>query len=396
MKRDRSIRLIWWRPVALITAGGLITTGLLLHRLQSLAPRLSPNEQAVSAASASLHPLIASAADAPLLLLHWLAHFGPGRYALLLARLPSVLLALTAAGLFAYILRRWYGPRSMLFGMALFVTSAWFLHVGRFAGLDILYLAGPLALLAMHIALADHDDSTLFAYGWLLVNIVLLFTPGLIWFVLLSAFWQWRTLARVWRGIEPLWQRLSLGALLLAGLTLPAYDIIRTPRLSLTWLGLGALSDGPTPGTLLSQAGRTAGTIMYQGPYRPELWLGRLPILDLFVFAMFLAGVFFYARHWRASRTWLLASYLVLGIILASLNPIAMSVFVPVLYIVAVGGIAYVLHFWLKVFPRNPLARWFGIGLVTLVVALSCTYNLVQYFVAWPHNPEVHVIYHAK
>ena len=75
---------------------------------------------------------------------------------------------------------------------------------------------------------------------------------------------------------------------------------------------------------------------------------------------------------------------------------VTLSVLVPTLYLIVVAGIAYVLHFWLRMFPRNQLARGTGIAVVSLAVALACAYNLQQYFVAWPHNPDTAALYHYK
>jgi hypothetical protein len=81
----------------------------------------------------------------------------------------------------------------------------------------------------------------------------------------------------------------------------------------------------------------------------------------------------------------LLAAFFLFGFVLVGMGgPVGLSVLVPLAFVVAAAGIAYLLHEWLKVFPRNPLARGFGVALVTVAVLVSCVYNLRAYFVAWP------------
>jgi hypothetical protein len=45
------------------------------------------------------------------------------------------------------------------------------------------------------------------------------------------------------------------------------------------------------------------------------------------------------------------------------------------------------LHAWLTVFPRNPVARTTGIALVSIVVVMAVSYHLTSYFVAWRYDP---------
>ncbi len=373
-----------------LVAGTLAAAAVLLYQLVSLAPRLAPGERRALSASSNFVTIVNDPSYAPHKLLLLLVQFWPHGAPLWLVRLPSVLFAFTALAVFVYVLHRWYGRRSMVFGFLILLCSAWFLHVGRYGGFDIDYLLAIVSLLAAHISMDDHKDDTRAWFVWLSANLLLLFVPGLSWFVLISAVWRGRSL---WSALSHLsiLQRLASGLLALMSFGAIAYSIIRHSQLGLTWLGLpnsvGVLRHFSNN---MAQAGLA---IIYRGPHNPEIWLGTLPLLDIFLACMFLAGAFFYARHWRATRTHLLAGYTLLGFLLVSLGIVSYSLILPILYLVAVAGIAYVLHAWLSTFPRNPLARYAGISLVAVVVAASCSYGLAQYFVAWPHNPEVAAIY---
>ena len=127
--------------------------------------------------------------------------------------------------------------------------------------------------------------------------------------------------------------------------------------------------------------------VFWRGPLNSQLWLDRLPLLDVFAAAMLLLGIVFYAKHWLAPRTRLLFGFFLVASVFVALGAaVQMSTLVPILYLVLTGGIGYLLHEWLRVFPLNPLARSIGFGLIGLAIAVSCFYNFRSYFIAWPHN----------
>jgi hypothetical protein len=104
-------------------------------------------------------------------------------------------------------------------------------------------------------------------------------------------------------------------------------------------------------------------------------------------------GLVFYIHHWQAQRTHLLFAYVIFGAILVGFGgPVTMSILLPIVYLIATAGTAYTLHFWLRLFPRNPVARSFGIGLMGCLVMLAAFYNLKLYYQVWPHNPDTQAI----
>jgi hypothetical protein len=66
---------------------------------------------------------------------------------------------------------------------------------------------------------------------------------------------------------------------------------------------------------------------------------------------------------------------------------------IPLLYVFVATGIAYLLKEWLKVFPRNPVARNFGIGLLVIAIVTSVVYNVRAYYVAWPHAATTKAVF---
>lgn len=391
MKKRTARFLLNWRLFGFVIVALAIAAGLFIFRLRSLEPILS-TEEAAGSRSISLTALIHNPLDFVWKLLSVANHHLLFSQTALAARLPSVVLGLVAVGLILYILYHWYGPRSMIFGFFLFTCSAWTLHIVRFGGPEVDALVMILAVLAAHLFIHNHENDGWALYVWVFIQSVTIFTPGLLWFVAVSAGLQWRTLLHAWRALGPLWNRLLCSMVAICCIGIVAYSIIAGSATWQHWAGLSATL--PAWRNIPSAFLTTIEVFIWQGPNLPELWLGRLPLFDIFTFVMLLVGIAFYARHWAASRTRLLGSYLLLGIALASLGPQTnVSFLVPVVYLIAVAGIAFVLHRWLAVFPRNPLARGFGIGFIGCLVGLVCLYNCVQYFVAWPHNPTTKTAY---
>ena len=380
--------------MAFVTAS---MAGLYLYRLGSLAPRLSPTEFETVTLNHQLVYILHNPLDIIYKLLVWGSLHVPKLPGLWQARLPSVLLGLISIGLAAYILHHWYGRRSAVYGFFIFASSAWILHAARFASADIIAVLAILAVLATHINLHDHEKSAAAWFVWLLTMSLLLFTPGMLWLVILAAFWQGRAVLNAWSNLS-IWQRTLSVVAPLSVLGTLAQGFITgywLPSL-LAWLGIPRQLPLVTLTQLPHNVLTTLLSIVWRAPVMPETWLGNVPILNAFLIAAFVAGLIFYVRHWQATRAQMLGSYLILGVGIASLGNVSIGILVPILYLIAVAGIAYALQFWLHVFPRNPLARGFGIGLITILVGMSCYFGLAQYFIAWPHNPDTLRVYQTQ
>jgi hypothetical protein len=392
MKNYRLLQWASWQRLSILFVAVIAILSALLIHLRSLAPNLSPTEKITLTSSSSIQLILHNSLNAPYRLLEWLATKAPSGHLILYSRLPSVFLAVCSLILFIYILRHWYGPRSTFFGFCILLSSAWFLHISRFTGTDIEYFTAVLGLLAIQVGLDSHKDNQLMIYIWLVVNLILLFIPGMIWLFILSIFWQRNIILNRWHFLQATWQRLICLLLASIGLAALAINFIRTPHLIQQWIGL-PVHFAPWL-TILEQFGKSMSALVYQAPYHPELWLGRLPILDAFLSLMLAVGIAFYIQHWQSERPRMILSYFLIGCLLVAIGgSVSLSIILPLVYLVIVAGISYTHYFWLRVFPRNPIARGIGIVIVTLVIGLSCFYNLQQYFVAWPNNPETTQIY---
>jgi hypothetical protein len=216
-----------------------------------------------------------------------------------------------------------------------------------------------------------------------------LYVPGAVWFVLLQLIWQRQLLAEAFGKLRNwFWQLLAVLLPTLALVPL-AYGFFKHLDIAyaLNWLGLP--STVPTYTQVAKNFAASLSFIFFRTPYDPSRWLGTLPLLGAFILVCLVAGCLFYGSHLHAERTRLLLSLTFISfLLLVAGGPVSRSILVPLLYIVAFGGLAYLLHYWIGMFPRNITARWLGIGVVCVAIGLTVTYNLRHYFVAWPHNQD--------
>jgi len=374
-----------WRQIGATGGIILILAALLLWRLGSLTHGLSQPEVAAASFSSSWHHLAANPLFLPLHVVQWLILTVVSHHGATVTRLASTCYGILALLAFAYILRRWYGIKTAFYGTLLFACSAWFLHVSRFAGNDVMYVWGVPTLLALQILWERRSNQLQVQIMSVVGLAMLLYVPGMLWLVALSIGLQFDMVREGWQQIQTSRRRLLLVASLGLFMLPLVWSGIHTPSVLLAWVGLPQHFDQPIH--IVQRLGLSGTYLFYRGPFQPTLWLDRQPVLGIFELVCFLLGLVFYARHFGAPRTRQLFALLVVGIVLFALQgPVTYSVVVPLVYLVVTGGVGYLLHEWLHVFPRNPLARGIGFGLMALVIALACFYNLRSYFVAWPHS----------
>lgn len=369
-----------------------LSVGLLLFRLGTLTSGYSATEHQTLTQYVGWHGTYENPFYLPLDIVRSMVFFSFSDPGQLLSRLPNAFFGGLTILSFGLLVRLWHGTRTALLATLLFGCSAWVLHVSRLASFDVLYLWAMPTLLLTQVWMKKYATNRLVWYGSILIWLLLLYIPGLVWLVLAGAIFQRQALYNGWQQLGNWRQRgLTVGIVLLS-LPLLILQIIYRGGAG-QWLGLP--EHWVTGMALLKQFGAVPVHLFARGPQYPDLWLGRLPIMDIFTLVACVLGLYFYATRWQASRSRTLGVFLLIGGIVVALGgPVPLSLLVTVLYLAAATGIAFLLHEWLKVFPRNPLARSLGIGLVVLAVGLSCVYNVRSYFVAWPHNAETRSAFH--
>ena len=377
--------------VAILIAVSISLLALLFYRLGTLTAGVSPGELAVANTPIGWTGIYNQPFYLPLDIGRSIIFFVFEDAGALLLRSTNAILGLLTVASFAYVINRWHGTRTAIFGTVLFASSAWFLHVSRLASNDVLYLLAIPLLLATGVALSRNNAKPLVYYGSAFLWGLLLYVPGLIWLIALTIFWQRKYIKSGWKHFSKLWQRGLYVFVGLFWLPLLVNHLIRSSNV-LTWIGAPEQFDAPL--VMIKDFLAVFVHLFVRGPQYPELWLGQLPILSIFTLVSCVVGIYFYAKNLKALRTRQIISYFAVGTVLIALNgAVGLSLLVSLMYILAATGVAYLLREWLKVFPNNPLARSLGIAIICVAVGLSAIYGIRSYFVAWPNNTTTEAIF---
>jgi len=375
------------RPISWTVLAAVVLGFLMLYKLGSLTRGLSIGEVHVSTAVVGWHGIYHAPLDLPLKLLRSIIFKLDPTHGQTLTRLPNAIFGAATIIAFGVLIWLWNGRRTALYGSALFATSAWVLHVSRYASFDVLYLWSIVTLLLAHTLLNRYTKYPVVWFCTLLFWSVCLTIPGLVWFILAELVMQRKALGTGWTYFKGWWERLLSVVAFILFMPIMVIDFARHTSQISTWLGFP--SHFASIPTIIKDFGAVFVHLFVRGPLYSNLWLGREPILDAFTLAMSALGIYFYASRWQSTRSKLLETFFVIGAILVALNgPVGLSALIPLLYVAAAMGIAYFIHEWLQVFPLNPLARGIGIGIIAVAIAISCLYNVRSYFVAWAHNPD--------
>lgn len=367
-------------------------SGLLVYKLGSLVGGYSTSEQTARQAASSLQEIWNNPFHAPYdLLVHAVQYLAPDN--LLAGRLASVLLGWLTIVLFCILVYRWHGTRTAIMATLLFGTSSWFLHIARLGTTEVV-LFGFFALVFCGIILREKKTGWP-VFGVLLLSALLLYTPGMVWFLLLGFIWQLPTIDKAFKK-NPL--AVVMGTMFFLAVLAPLiWHFYQHPAAIIDWLCLP--DTWKQPFHLLANVLQVPLAVFLRQPAEnPQLWLGRLPVLSVFGSTMFALGAYVYWRHVRLMRVRILAALGIFGSIIIGLSDglIGLSILVPFIYLVAAAGIGYLTDIWLEVFPRNPLARYLGLAIAALALAFACSYNLRSYFTAWPQATVTRQIFIVK
>ena len=383
-KNIKSAPIYYWRPTIALLLALVFVVGLLFYGLGNLTSGFNGVELSTRASSTSLNNIIANPLYLPskLILLSW-QHFH--HYGFIAMRSPGSLIGLVVVVCFYYVLSRWYTHRIAVLGSLLLATSSWFLHAARLATFDSTFWL-LFVFFACGVWLQQTKNKGRAMLACCITAAVLLYVPGMIWFLIPAVIWQRR---RIGEGLDHLsiWQMFLLSILALALVTPLAWAFRQSPWLYKTWLGLP--DQWPGPAQFALNLLRLPMHIFLRAPADAARWLDHLALLDWFGTVMFIIGAYSLWLKLYLDRTWLIIYIAIAGSILVALNgSVSIAIFLPFIYLIIVGGVALMLQQWFTVFPRNPFARSLGATLLIVAVIASCFYQTQHYFIAWPHTPE--------
>lgn len=377
----------WWQYAftTIVIAGALAL--LLVSQLETLLPGYSNAEINASKYISSYGALVSSPVNLPYNTLAYAINMfidAP----LLSMRITSVIFGVLFLALFYVGTRHWYAPRTAFLTTTLLACSSWFLHTSRLGTPDILL---PFTLMSLAISsywIASAHRHALGYFAALVATGLAVFTPAAIWIVAIGILFRKKDFLLLKRRL-PVKYRLGLYAFALIFIVIPLVVIAgKNPHTIPGLLGLPA--DLPNITQYIKNLIAVPLSIFVWSPTNPLLTLGNLSLLDSFASIVAFLGTYYYVKFRTLIRVKLLGlTALALWLLIALNGPVSISSLLPLIYIVVAAGIGLLLSQWLVVFPRNPLAKSVGIFLVTVVVSLSCIYNLRLYFVAWPNNTDV-------
>lgn len=381
--RDKFAAPNW--PMILLYAGLFaVLGGALFWQLATLLPGYSAGEVAAYNASLSVRALLDNPINAPF----HLAVKAVGyvfQDNLLATRLAAAGAGAVVLGAFAVLVKRWHGRWTAVIGTVLFGLSAWFLHTSRLGTPEVM-LFGVFLLTAAGYWLRRTNHWLALLCCFLLVSIAL-YTPGMIWFVVLGLLWQWKTIDAVFKKHLVI---VGIGAvLLLASLVPLGWAAYHNHALVMPLLGLP--EQWPAPLAMLENIFKVPYHLFVRNEADPVSWLGTAPILDVFSLTMFVLGGYIYLKKIRLLRTPLFLSVFILtGLLMAVGASITFTVVIPFIYLVIATGVSRLVDLWMDVFPRNPIARTVGWVMIALVVILACSFQLTHYFIGWPDAQITH------
>lgn len=382
-----------WRPLLDWLLVVLAVAVLLLYRLLPLVPYPSAAESISKLAASNWHTIEANPLFLPYKLIQFIFIIS-GHDSLVYMRLVSVIFAAGAVALMYYVLRQWHTSRIALMGMFLFVSSSWFLVYARTATPTIMYVS-LIAVLAYGAWARRTKRATVALLLGAIIAASLIYIPGLIWFVLGAAFWQRKQIGNYAKSAA---KSVPFAALLFVVLLVPlVIALAQHPDLIKPLIGLPATISSRLPVEFFRNILHSGDQLLLHGPVDASAGVVGIALLDVFIITMALLGVYAYIFRRKLDRAKMLGAILIIGGVLVCLGgQVNLLVVMPIIYIVAAAGIAFLLQQWLTVFPRNPLARSIGVVLIVMLVAVTSLYHIKRYFIVWPRTVETHQIFKAS
>lgn len=310
---------------------------------------------------------------------------------ILALRLVSFLLFTATCYALFYTLRHWHTKHAAGLATIAFATNSIALSVGRL-GAPYSVTFTWFIFTALLLWRTRSKSTKLLPFISITAIAALLYSPGAPWFFVVICFANIDKFKKFFKNIKIL--TLLPSALITIGLLAPLiYSFTNDTQLIRDWLLLPEnLNLSEIPRQLL----RVPSAFLYRMPDYPLLTIGRLPVFDLASGFLFLIGLKAYAKNFRLERSRIMAGSIVVGLIIGGLGQtmIAVLVLMPFAFSMVAAGIEYLLDEWSSVFPRNPIAKSFGVLMITTVVLFGSYYQLTRFLVVWPQTPETRAIYH--
>lgn len=362
---------------------------LLLYQLGGLTNfKISPLEAETIASASSLKAILDNSLYLPLKLLIYGLSFIPMEPVFL--RLASVLIGFLTAVYFYIILRALHTRRITALGITLFATSSWFLQTTRVVTpvVMVLYSLTALMFLSLWLPHAKHRNWAFVFATTIAASLV--YAPGFLPLLIILVAAKPKHFTAIIKTV-PNWVLGVSAGLFLVMVAPLAYSLVMGSLSLRTYLGIPMLIE---PLEWLKRLAIIPAYLFARGPFEPVFNVARLPLLDMFTTVLAMLGVYAYFFQLRLSRTGLLAILTIFSVIMIALNgALWLPLLLPIVYILMTMGIAVLMQKWFTVFPKNPLARAVGVGVLCIALTLVSVYHLTRYYLVWPNTTATKITF---
>lgn len=310
------------------------------------------------------------------------------------ARTVSAVYALLATAALFFVLKRWYSTQIASISSLLFATSSWVLALSHQATPLIMLVFTPLLLLASLSVFVFTRKHVTAAFITLCLSLVFaLYIPYMLWLIGIISIALLTLYKQQLRSLNN--KTIAATAVISGILLLPLLvSLVQYPGQVKELFGIPTV--WPTILVYASQLIGQISTMVFIAQPFPELYVGKLALLDIFSVAMMLLGLYAIARFAPKKRRLLFGLALAIFLLIVPLQTpyqLAMALFLPFIYIAIGSGINELIKQWFSYFPRNPFARNTAVILVALLIGLSTLYNLQRFYVAWAGSAETKAVY---
>jgi 4-amino-4-deoxy-L-arabinose transferase-like glycosyltransferase len=385
-----------WQTAKYICIGlGVFALVFLLYfwRLGNIVPGLSSHEAAARVASSSFNNILHDPLNAPHKSLQFILQI-LGFHGAFWMRSVSVFFALLFTACLFFLIKMWLGNFAAITGTLLFACTPWVILTARNASPDVMLLSSISLLLAYLLLKHSEDYLNVLWFAFILSLAVCLDTPGMIWFLVFMFMLGFKQITKSIMKVESF--AIIMGFTLLILLIVPlGYAMIQNTQVAKEWLGVPKVL--PNAGTYFSSLSHTFTSLTYQMQKETNYAVGKFAVLTA---AQTVLGAIGIAALFRKSikEASIVLFLLIAGILLSALGGslIYLTLSLPGIAVLDAAGLGFFYEKWFDVFPINPLARWFALIFITLLVIGQIAFGARYTDLAWPHNMETRKEYVLK
>jgi 4-amino-4-deoxy-L-arabinose transferase-like glycosyltransferase len=313
-----------------------------------------------------------------------------GVHSIFAIRLVGIFCGLIGILMFYYITRTFTNKFIAIVSTVLFATNLWFLQIVRNS--QTLEFYSFVILLGIYTAVLYYRKKNL---KWLALAISImiglsLYVPGMVWFALLFVGINFSTL-RLETKLLPRKIRLAALSIFLVLIAPIVYESLSDHSIINTALFIPSHINWHN---ILIQFLNFPKYLFIQNNASLQYSVGRLPLINFASTVLIVFSGFWIVKNWKNPIVRYIYASLGLGWILSALNNNqSIYIILPLISLLIPIGIYYLYKEWKKIFPRNPYSDISARIIIGTLVAAICLYNILLYFIVWPHYSYALSIY---